>query len=114
MASAKRREQPLPRMNPSGEKVWVARFTDPRTGARRSAGTFKRKRDAQDAIDRAYEQPAAPETVGEYFGRWPELHPRAERTQRTNEHRVTRALDIVVEGGRCGTGTTGSCGGVTR
>jgi hypothetical protein len=69
MASAKRREQPLPRTNPSGEKVWVARYTDPHIGKRRSAGTYKRKRDAQDAIDRAYDAPAMPETVGEYFAR---------------------------------------------
>ena len=47
---ARRRERPIPRINPSGEKVWVARATD-RSGKRQYLGTFTLKREAQDAID---------------------------------------------------------------
>jgi hypothetical protein len=49
-----RHEAPIPRINPSGHKVWVARYTN-RRGQRKSAGTFDLKRDAQAAIDAAYE-----------------------------------------------------------
>lgn len=94
---SKRHEQPIPRVNPSGQRVWVARYTGP-DGKRRSAGTFKLKREAQEAIERAYGRPASVETVGAYFRVWPRLHPRSARTQTTNEHRVTRALGIAVEG----------------
>jgi integrase len=79
--------------------VWVARYTNPE-GRRVSAGTFKRKSDAQHAIDTAYERPLRLDTVGSYFKQWPRLHPRAPRTQATNEHRVSRALDLKVEGRR--------------
>jgi integrase len=65
-----------------------------------SAGTFKRKGDAQHAIDIAYERPLRLDTVGSYFKQWPRLHPRAPRTQDTNEHRISRALDLKVEGRR--------------
>ena len=60
--------------------------------------TFKRKRDAQAAIDAAYGRAERIENVGGYFQRWPRFHPRTERTQRTNEHRITRALDIELDG----------------
>ncbi|HKO29111.1 MAG TPA: hypothetical protein VJU80_16755 [Solirubrobacteraceae bacterium] len=46
----KRRESPVGRLNPSGKKVWIARYTGS-DGRRRSAGTFKTKRAAQEAID---------------------------------------------------------------
>jgi hypothetical protein len=39
----KHRESPTARVNPSGKKVWVARYTGPE-GRRRSAGTFTTKR----------------------------------------------------------------------
>jgi integrase len=98
-ARNRRRETPIRRVNPSGLVVWVARYTNPE-GRRVSAGTFKRKSDAQHAIDTAYEQPLRLDTVGSYFKQWPRLHPRAPRTQATNEHRVSRALDLKVEGRR--------------
>jgi excisionase family DNA binding protein len=47
---ANRRERPISRVNPSGERVWRARATDP-AGRRRYLGAFKLKRQAQDAID---------------------------------------------------------------
>ena len=91
------REAPVRRVNPSGAVVWIARYTNS-SGARRSAGTFKRKRDAQAAIDNAYGCAERIESVGGYFERWGRLHPRSERTQQTNEHRITRALGIEIEG----------------
>ena len=56
-----RRESPIKRRNPSGQVVWVARYTG-RDGKRRIAkptwnrgkGTFVRKAEAQRAIDEAY------------------------------------------------------------
>lgn len=63
-----------------------------------SRGTFTRRRDAQQAIDEAYGLSDRPDTVGEYFATWPIRHPRSERTNATNEHRIGRVLDVEVEG----------------
>jgi integrase len=103
----KHRESPTRRVNPSGSVVWVARYTDPQ-GRRVVAkpawngdrGTFDRKRDAQRAIDEAYETDTGRigETVGEYFATWTRRHPRSPRTNATNDHRISRALDIAIEG----------------
>jgi hypothetical protein len=64
---ANRRERPVSRVNPSGEKVWRARATDP-AGRRRYLGAFRLKREAQDAIDAAYDAweqaPVSRDTVG--------------------------------------------------
>lgn len=107
-----RRERPLKRINPSGDVVWVARFTG-RDGRRRSAGTFKLRgpcrqpaRDggccAQHAIDAAYERdqagPDAPETLGEYAATWTVRHPRSDRTNKTNDGRLRQVLDVELEG----------------
>ena len=100
-----RRESPLKRRNPSGSVVWIARYTG-RDGKRRVAkpswnrgkGTFTRKADAQRAIDEAYEIASTPDTPGDYFATWLEHHPRAERTNATYDHRVSRVLDVEVEG----------------
>jgi integrase len=100
-----RRETPLKRRYKSGEVVWLARYTG-RDGKRRMAkpawnrgkGTFDRKADAQRAIDEAYEISSTPDTLGEYFATWIERHPRAERTNATYKHRVSRVLDVEVEG----------------
>jgi hypothetical protein len=96
-----RRESPIKRKNPSGEVVWVARYTN-RDGKRKSAGTFRLRREAQAAIDAAYAEEArgAPETVGAYFETWTARHPRSQRTNRTNEHRISRVLDVEIEGRR--------------
>jgi integrase len=100
-----RRESPTKRRNPSGEVVWVARYTG-RDGKRRVAkpswnrgkGTFVRKSEAQRAIDEAYEIAATPDTLGEYFATWIERHPRSERTNATYEHRVSRVTEVEIEG----------------
>jgi integrase len=100
-----RRESPIRRRNPSGEVVWVARFTG-RDGKHhiakpswnRGKGTFRRKGEAQQAIDEAYGLSDRPDTLGEYFATWTECHPRSERTNATNEHRISRLTDVEVEG----------------
>jgi integrase len=100
-----RRESPIKRRNPSGEIVWVARYTGsdgkyriakPRWN--RGKGTFLLKREAQQAIDEAYGLSDRPDTLGEYFATWPTHHPRSERTNETNEHRIGRVLEVEVEG----------------
>lgn len=96
---SRHRETPLRRVNPSGAIAWVARYTDA-SGQRRSAGTFPLKREAQNAIDAAYDLPLSIDTVGGYFARWPRLHPRSARTQATNESRISRVLDVKLEGRR--------------
>lgn len=100
-----RRESPIKRRNPSGAVVWIARYTG-RDGKRRVAkpswnrgkGTFTRKADAQRAIDEAYGLADRPDALGDYFATWTERHPRSERTNATNEHRISRLTDVEVEG----------------
>jgi hypothetical protein len=94
------REAPLKRTNPSGKTVWVARYTDPdgvrRLSSRRHVPDEGRR---AGAIDAAYELPAsAPETLGAYAATWLERWPRSERTNATNEHRLSRVLDVAIEG----------------
>jgi integrase len=101
----RRRETPLKRRYPSGEVVWLARYTG-RDGKRRMAkpawngsrGTFDRKAEAQRAIDEAYGIADKPDTLGAYFATWTERHPRSERTNDTNEHRISRVTDVEIEG----------------
>jgi excisionase family DNA binding protein len=64
----------------------------------RGKGTFDRKVDAQRAIDEAYGLSDRPDTLGAYFETWTERHPRSERTNATNEHRISRLVDVEVEG----------------
>ena len=100
-----RREKPIKRRNPSGEIVWMARYTG-RDGKRhiakptwnRRKGTFKRKSDAQKAIDEAYGLSDRPDTLGDYSATWTERHPRSERTNATNDHRISRVADVEIEG----------------
>jgi hypothetical protein len=100
-----RRESPTKRRNPSGNVVWLARYTG-RDGKRhiakptwnRGKGTFARKADAQRAIDEAYGLSDRPDTLGAYSANWTERHPRSERTNATNEHRIGRLVDVEVEG----------------
>jgi integrase len=101
----RRREAPIKRRYSSGETVWLARYTG-RDGKRQVAkpawnggrGTFDRKQEAQQAIDEAYGLSDRPDTLGEYFATWTERHPRSERTNATNEHRISRVTDVEVEG----------------
>ena len=99
MSRPRRREAPVRRINPSGRPVWLARFTNAQ-GRRKSTGTYSTKREAQQAIDDAYGRRERVDTLGDYFKRWPQLHPRAARTQATNEHRITRVLAVELEGVR--------------
>ncbi len=101
----RRRETPLKHVYASGEVVWLARYTA-RDGKRRMAkpgwnggrGTFNRKHEAQQAIDEAYGIADKPDTLGAYFATWTERHPRAERTNATYNHRVSRVIDVEAEG----------------
>jgi integrase len=100
-----RREAPLKRRNPSGKIVWVARYTG-RDGKYRIAkptwnrgkGTFTKKADAQRAIDEAYGLSDRPDTLGDYSATWTERHPRSERTNATNDHRISRVAGVEIEG----------------
>ena len=100
-----RRGKPIKRRNPSGEIVWMARYTG-RDGKRhiakptwnRGKGTFRRKADAQKAIDEAYGLSDRPDTLGDYAATWTEHHPRSERTNATNDHRISRVADVEIEG----------------
>lgn len=98
---SRHREAPYKRTYPSGRIKWVARFTRP-DGSRDTAGTFDLKREAQEAIDQAYDdaQRGAPETLGAYAETWTARRPRAQRTNDTNDHRISRVLDVRVEGVR--------------
>lgn len=104
-----RPEKPIRRVNPSGRVVWVARYTG-RDGRRKVAkppwnrgkGTFRRQADAQRAIVEAYDLEfgliARPESVGGYVETWTSRRPRSDRTNRTNLYRISRVLDVEVEG----------------
>jgi hypothetical protein len=98
----RRREQPIKRVNPSGKEMWVARYTGP-DGRRRSAGTYRRKHEAQDAIDAAYEADESAlcggaEVVGVYAETWTKRHPRSQRTNETNDGRIAQVLDVELSG----------------
>jgi integrase len=100
-----RREAPVRRTYGSGKVVWVARYTG-RDGRHhiakprwnRGKGTFDRKSEASQAIEEAYGLTGSPVTVGDYLATWIEKHPRSERTNATNEHRISRVIDVAVEG----------------
>lgn len=98
---ADRRERPISRVNPSGEKVWRARATDPE-GRRRYLGAFRLKREAQDAIDAAYDAwakaPVSRDTVGDYAADWTERHPRAARTNYDRDSKLRQVLDVRIGG----------------
>lgn len=101
----RRREQPIKRVNPSGREMWVARYTGS-DGRRRSAGTYRRKHEAQEAIDAAYAADPAdrsalhggPETVRVYAETWTKRHPRSQRTNETNGGRIAQVLDVELNG----------------
>ena len=85
--------------------MWKARATDP-LGRRHYRGTFKLKREAQAAIDAAYEEwrgaPPARDTVGEYAQDWTERHPRAARTNYDRNSKLRQVLGVEIEGRRLG------------
>jgi len=94
--------------------VWIARYGVDQNGKELLArpawndgkATFELRRDAQRAIDEAIdaerEAAASPvrervSSVGGYLPRWLEAHPRSERTDHTNKHRIGRVMDIKLE-----------------
>ncbi len=106
-----RAEAPKRRKNPDGKTVWIARYTKPdctraiwKPDWNRGKGTFTRQVDAQRAIAEAYQWHEShrgadvPLTIGDYFETWTSRHPRADRTNRTNEHRISRVLEVEIDG----------------
>ena len=94
----------------SGRVVWLARYTR-QDGTRAywkpewngGRATFEQRRDAQRAIDEAHLYNdrhgwGRPDTVGAYLETWASRHPRPERTGAKYEHRISRVLDVKVEG----------------
>lgn len=99
-----RDENPVKRTNPSGETVWVARYTN-NARQRRSAGTFKTRREAKAAIRKAYEEDdtvPGEKTVRQYFETWLRDHPRKARTAESYLGRVRSVLDVRLEGSPLG------------
>lgn len=96
-----RHEKPIPRTNPSGEKVWVARPTD-RLGKRHYLGTRKLRREAQQLIDDFYETQSPPTgqavTVGDYNETWLKRHPRTKRTNVGYETHIRGVLNVELDG----------------
>jgi integrase len=119
MSYRRRRERPIKRVNPSGEEVWVARYTN-REGKKKSAGTFKLKGTtckepdptsagppreccAQHAIDAAYlneatTAPSGAKTIGEYAKIWPKRYPKSRQSARSHQTRLKAALAIPLDG----------------
>lgn len=95
----RRHEKPLPRTNPSGKRVYVARATDD-DGRRHYLGTRELKREAQDLIDAFYDTDRTPATVtvGTYFKGWLDRHPRSERTDKGYDGKVRAVLDVKLDG----------------
>jgi integrase len=91
--------------------VWLAIATDD-NGKEHGLGTFKRKGPCgergrsdccgQHAIWAKYDEwwgrsNAGVPTIGEYASDWTKLHPRSERTGRTDESRLRAMLDVAIE-----------------
>lgn len=93
----------------NGKTRWVARYTNPVTGAReiakpdwnRGKGTFDLKKDAQRAIDDAYGIAAQAATFGSYFDQgWLDRYPRAERTEQSYRTKFKAVRKLEIEGRR--------------
>jgi hypothetical protein len=104
------RDSPMRRKMASGRIVWLARYTRP-DGTRaywkpewnRGRATFEHRCDAQRAIDEAHAYHdrqgwGRPDTVGAYLEKWTCRHPRHECTGATYEHRISRVLDVELDG----------------
>lgn len=109
-----RNEKPVKYVGKRGTK-WIARYTN-KAGKRVSAGTYELKGPcrnprfpaadccAQHAIDAAYDKEDAEEerraatSVGEYARNWTDRYPRGERTNYGHDHRLSRVLDVEIEG----------------
>ena len=101
-----RRESPIKRRNPSGQVVWVARYTgrdgkhhiakptlEPRQGHLHAQG-----RSADERSTRPTGSPIAPTPSATTSPPGPSATRRSERTNATNEHRICRVADVEVEG----------------
>ncbi len=80
----------------SSPQSWQERAsTSPRTGTGDQLLTWLRH---PRAVDAAYERAVPTDTVGAYAATWTQRHPRAPRTNATNLHRISRVLDVPVDG----------------
>lgn len=108
-------ESPKRRVNPSGKIVWIARYSRPdgtyaiwKPAWNRRRGTFGRKGEAARAILEAYEHElelmrrGPSDTLRAYIPRWLSEHPRSQRTNDTNGHRLSRILEVPIEGVKLG------------
>lgn len=89
---------------------WVARYPDAE-GKRRSAGTYRRERDAAAAIKEAMDGVAKAEelapmqrsaTLDEFLPVWRVDYPRGPRTMVAYESRLRQVIDLPVDGKRLG------------
>lgn len=94
----KQRETPRRRTLKNGAVRWRAQVSV--GGKRKSIGTFAKRRDAQAAIDDWYERGSyvKPHTLAAYAMTWTDRHPRGERTNKTNRHRISRVLEVRLGG----------------
>lgn len=81
---------------------WQARVRMP-DGTRPGFGVHATKKDAQAVMDAEWDrwhgqQAHGSMTVGEYAKTWTEKHPRSRRTNEASNHRLSRVLDVRVEG----------------
>jgi hypothetical protein len=84
--------------------VWIARYTG-RNGKRhiakpswnRGKGTFERKAEAQTGDRRGFWRLRPARHFRRLLRHWTERHPGSERTNATNNHRISRLTDVEVE-----------------
>ena len=96
--------------NDRRKTVWIARYGLDAAGKEllakpdwnHGSATFELRKDAQRAIDEELAKPATERervyTVGGYLPHWLTTRPRSERTDHTNQHRITRVLKLKIEG----------------
>jgi integrase len=95
-----RREAPTKRRNPSrGDRLGSEIHRQRRQTPDSQAPLESWEGDLQaEARSPAGDLSDRPDTLGEYFATWPTHHPRSDRTNDTNEHRISRVLEVEVEG----------------
>lgn len=102
MSAPKLNQRPTKRYEDGVFVGWQGRVRFP-NGTRKACGVHATKRAAQDAMDRAWADHFGKplrdgKTVGDYAATWTSRHPRSPRTNKTNDHRISRVLDVRVEG----------------
>jgi integrase len=88
-----RRESPTKRRNPSGQIVWLARYRQTDLEPRKKAPSRARAKPRGQLM-----RPTASPTVLTPSATWADRHPRSERTNATNEHRIGGVADVEIEG----------------